>query len=193
MKRFVVRFLGLGLVFLGVAQTPALAQSVRDSAFCLTVAEHGCPASDVVPNRATVSLDRLTLVDGYPTLYFWSNLRNPAENSVAVFFSREGECYEAEAVSPDDEALRELSDSEQFFGILRTMTFGEIWRILGLGGADVGSGDVKVSVVTIPESNQYRVHTFRHAHCPGRFKARFIGSDGRPLPGANDVDIVLVR
>ena len=168
----------------------AVAQSVRDAAFCSNVVDRQCVG--VIPHGASVSMSALDTVDGRKALYFWGNLRNPTAGPVAFFFTRDGECYEREPVSPSAKALRELSGSEQIFGVLSSMTFREVWHALGLSSAEVGARDIKVNVVFIPETNEYRIYDYRFALCPGKYSARLIDSVGDPLPGNNDLRIVVV-
>ncbi|WP_417308316.1 hypothetical protein [Devosia sp.] len=168
----------------------AMAQSVRDTAFCRNVVDHECVG--VIPDGATVSISYLSTIEGRKAIHFWGNLRNPSASAVAFFFTREGKCYDNEPVSPSSKALRELSGAEQIFGVLGSLTFREIWQALGISSAEVGAKDIKVNVVFIPQTNEYRIHDYRFALCPGKFSARLINSAGNPIPGNNEIDIVLV-
>lgn len=109
------------------------------------------------------------------------------------FFSREGACYDSSPVSPNAKALRDVTGAEHVLGYLASLTFREVWHALGLSKLEVGAKDIKVNVVFIPEANEYRIHYYRYALCPGKFSARLVKSNGDPIPGNNDLDIVLVK
>ena len=190
MNRLFRTFALLGILVSWLATHAGVAQSVRDTAFCSNVVDLECVG--VIPNGATVSINSLSTIDGQKAIYFWGNLRNPSASAIAFFFARDGECYDSEPVSPSSKALRELSGSEQIFGVLSSLTFREIWQALGIASAEVGAKDIKVNVVLIPETNEYRIHDYRFAFCPGKFSARLINSAGDPIPGNNKLDIVLV-
>lgn len=190
MDRFFKVFALLSTLFFWLTPHTTVAQSVRDTAFCSNVVNHKCIG--VIPDGATVSINSLPTIDGHKAIYFWGNLRNPSSSTIAFFFTREGECYDREPVSPSSKALRRLSGPEQILGVLNSLTFGEIWQVLGIASAEVGVKDIKANVVLIPEANEYRIHDYRFALCPGKFSARLINSAGDPIPGNNELDIVLV-
>jgi len=178
------------IFFLIGIRSPAQAQYVRDSAFCVDVKNNECIR--VIPDGGQVSLSSLPLVSGHRRIYFWGNLRNPSNRAVAFYFSRSGACYQSELIAPDERALKHLSVTENIVGLLSSVTMSEVWHVLGLSSTEIGVRDVKANVVLIPESNEYRIHDYRFAKCTGSFSARLVDSDGEPIPGNNGVKIVIV-
>ena len=188
-RRFSLSIIAL-LATLCISAHDAVAQSARDTAFCRSIVDNECVG--LIPDGATVSISSLSEMNGSKTIFFWGNLRNPNGNPVAFFFTRDGECYDKDPISPSSKALRKLSGTEQIIGILNSLTFREVWHALGISSTEVGSKDIKANVVFIPQANEYRIYDYRFALCPGSFSARIINSEGDPISGNNDLDIIVV-
>lgn len=169
----------------------ANAQYASSTAFCAKMKGNEC--AEVIPNGSTVSISSLPIVDGFPAIYFVGIFKNSRETHLAVFFTRQGECYANEPVNPDARALRNLSGSERIWGFIKNLRLRDIWSILGLEGVELGANTVKGKLLVMTESPAYHLHYYRYAHCPGRFSARFLDAEGEPVPGYNDLDIVLVE
>ncbi|MCB1496665.1 MAG: hypothetical protein KDJ86_12825 [Bauldia sp.] len=164
--------------------TEALGQNVRDTSFCVRVVDRQC--MQPIPDGSSVSISSLPKVDGKSAIYFWGNLRNPSMNVVAIYFAREGECYNEQIIMPKEKALREVGAFEGAISFLDSLTLGEIWKSLGVTGVEIGIKDIKLNLVLVEESNEFRVFDYRYAICPGKFTARLIDSRGSAIPGNND-------
>ena len=186
-----MRCIMIVLPLLVLAASEVYAQQVRDSSFCLNVVSHKCV--DSVPSGANISIGNIVPIGGKKRLYFWGNLRNPSESAVVLYFLREGECYSGEVIEPDSRAFQRLSGPEHLLAFFRSLTFKEVWHAIGIVEGEIDYGGIGGRAVFVPQANEYRIHTYREVHCSGTYYARIMDSSGRPLPGDNDLRIVVGR
>lgn len=181
-------FMAAIALVLGESGSPAQAQFVMDTAFCLSIRQNQCPR--VVPDGTAVSLGSLPIIDGHRAVYFWANLR--AANSIAVTIAmvRDGTCYKNEIKIPQDKFERNPTTLQTIWAYISSVRMSDLLEAFDIkkatGEVGVNAGvDAKLNIAIVPQANRYRVHDFRFLLCPGAIHARALDSTGEPIPGSN--------
>lgn len=181
------------LAFMIFAPSNSFGQYVRDSAFCKKIVKHRC--TDVLTHGSNVRIGSLPIVNGKRTIFFTANLRNPDEKFISLHMIRKGSCYKPDIVIPDRDFGAKTTSFQKVKAYLSSLTIREIWHMLGISevqpGAVVREVDLRVTVVLVPDANIFRINTFRHVSCAGELFARVLDSKGNPIPGDNEIRVLI--
>ncbi len=170
--------------------TTVIAQRVNDAVFCTDVIELECIGA--IASGQTIALGELKKVDGVAIIHYWGSLLNPGDRVAVFYFIREGECYKDKTIDPNSPALDKVSVPREFLSFFQSLTFGDLLSYIGLQELGAGKGDMKLNFVFADRpSETFRVHDYRLVHCPGTIAARILDSNGVPIPGNNDLRIVV--
>jgi hypothetical protein len=109
--------------------------------------------------------------------------------------ARKGKCYKPDTIVPEHKLRKNPSSFAKLKAYLSTLTMREIWYSLGVKviqpEVKIKAIDLKINAILMPEANRYRIYDYRFVSCPGELLARVLDSNGDPIPGQNEVRILL--
>ena len=175
--------------------TKAQAQYVLDSAFCLGIKNKEC--AEAIPDGATLNLSNMPTKSGEKRIYFWTVLRAASDAAISIGMIREGKCYRDELTLPREKFVRRPTTFQTVWSYLSSLRLGDILSVFDVQKGDVEVGvdkgvDAKINIAVVPQANRYRIYDYRFVQCAGTIRARVLDSAGEPIPGGNDVKVLLV-